>query len=149
MAEIVASIERMISDDESHPAGEGSPSGEAAGQGTFRSDLPDFDALPVPALHVWCGNSKEKIAPGEVPDKFEPTTHASAEGTCNGVAGTILAGTPRPVEGLMREMLCPVLRTWLDDNLPTIVERLVRSEIERVARRDRSATGGRLHGLVV
>ncbi len=33
-----------------------------------------------------------------------------------------------------REMLRPMLRAWLDDNLPTIVERLVRAEIERVAR---------------
>jgi cell pole-organizing protein PopZ len=31
-------------------------------------------------------------------------------------------------------MLRPMLRVWLDDNLPTIVERLVRAEIERVAR---------------
>jgi cell pole-organizing protein PopZ len=33
-----------------------------------------------------------------------------------------------------REMLRPMLRAWLDDNLPTVVERLVRAEIERVAR---------------
>jgi cell pole-organizing protein PopZ len=31
-------------------------------------------------------------------------------------------------------MLRPMLKKWLDDNLPTIVERLVRVEIERVAR---------------
>ena len=36
--------------------------------------------------------------------------------------------------GLVREMLRPMLKTWLDDNLPAIVERLVSSEIERVAR---------------
>ena len=34
----------------------------------------------------------------------------------------------------VRELLRPMLRTWLDDNLPVIVEKLVRSEIERVAR---------------
>lgn len=33
-----------------------------------------------------------------------------------------------------QEMLRPMLKQWLDDNLPTIVERLVRAEIERVAR---------------
>jgi len=33
-----------------------------------------------------------------------------------------------------REMLRPMLKAWLDDNLPTLVERLVRAEIERVAR---------------
>jgi cell pole-organizing protein PopZ len=33
-----------------------------------------------------------------------------------------------------REMLRPMLKAWLDDNLPVMVERLVRAEIERVAR---------------
>jgi len=34
----------------------------------------------------------------------------------------------------VREMLAPLLKTWLDDNLPRLVERLVRTEIERVSR---------------
>lgn len=36
--------------------------------------------------------------------------------------------------GMAREMLRPMLKVWLDENLPGIVERLVRAEIERVAR---------------
>jgi uncharacterized protein len=32
------------------------------------------------------------------------------------------------------ELLRPMLKSWLDDNLPSIVERLVRAEIERVTR---------------
>ena len=36
--------------------------------------------------------------------------------------------------GMMREMLRPMLKSWLDDNLPSLVERLVRAEIQRVAR---------------
>lgn len=35
---------------------------------------------------------------------------------------------------MAREMLRPMLKGWLDENLPRIVERLVRAEIERVAR---------------
>lgn len=35
---------------------------------------------------------------------------------------------------LTREMLRPMLKAWLDDNLPGIVERLVNAEIERIAR---------------
>jgi cell pole-organizing protein PopZ len=31
-------------------------------------------------------------------------------------------------------MLRPMLKVWLDDNLPGLVERLVRAEIERVSR---------------
>jgi hypothetical protein len=38
------------------------------------------------------------------------------------------------MEAMARELLRPMLKEWLDDNLPTIVERLVRAEIERVAR---------------
>lgn len=40
----------------------------------------------------------------------------------------------RSVEEMAQDMLRPMLQEWLDDNLPTLVERLVREEIERVAR---------------
>ena len=50
------------------------------------------------------------------------------------LAHTVLTSNARTLEDLVREMLRPLLKNWLDDNLPTIVERLVRAEIERVAR---------------
>jgi cell pole-organizing protein PopZ len=37
------------------------------------------------------------------------------------------------LEDLVREMLRPILKSWIDDNLPAIVERLVRAEIEQAA----------------
>jgi len=37
------------------------------------------------------------------------------------------------LEGLVREMLKPMLRDWLDANLPEIVERLVAKEISRIS----------------
>jgi uncharacterized protein len=37
-------------------------------------------------------------------------------------------------DSLAREMLRPMLKEWLDENLPALVERLVRAEIQRVAR---------------
>ncbi|THD43231.1 MAG: DUF2497 domain-containing protein [Bradyrhizobium sp.] len=37
-------------------------------------------------------------------------------------------------ENMTREILRPMLKTWLDENLPSLVERLVRAEIQRVAR---------------
>jgi cell pole-organizing protein PopZ len=45
------------------------------------------------------------------------------------------AAGERSIEELTREMLRGMLKQWLDDNLPALVERLVREEIERVARR--------------
>ena len=35
---------------------------------------------------------------------------------------------------MTREILRPMLKSWLDENLPSLVERLVRAEIQRVAR---------------
>ncbi|WP_161992608.1 PopZ family protein [Aureimonas leprariae] len=43
-------------------------------------------------------------------------------------------GQMRSMEEMAREMMRPMLQEWLDDNLPRIVERLVRDEIERIAR---------------
>jgi hypothetical protein len=43
-----------------------------------------------------------------------------------------LGGVDRTLEDIVRDMLRPLLQTWLDENLPGIVERLVREEIARV-----------------
>lgn len=40
----------------------------------------------------------------------------------------------RSLDEVAEDLLRPMLQEWLDDNLPTLVERLVREEIERVAR---------------
>jgi uncharacterized protein len=45
---------------------------------------------------------------------------------------TPLRGTDRTLEDSVREMLRPMLQSWLDQHLPGIVERLVREEIARV-----------------
>ena len=36
-----------------------------------------------------------------------------------------------PFKGMVCEMIRPMLKAWLDDKLPAMVERLVRTEIER------------------
>jgi cell pole-organizing protein PopZ len=55
----------------------------------------------------------------------------SAFGT---LAHSVLVQNTRTLEDLVKEMLRPMLKAWLDDNLPVMVERLVRAEIERVSR---------------
>jgi len=47
---------------------------------------------------------------------------------------TILSQNARTLDDLVQDMLRPMLKGWLDDNLPSLVERLVRGEIERVSR---------------
>lgn len=44
------------------------------------------------------------------------------------------ASRRRSFDEIAEDMLRPMLQDWLDNNLPTLVERLVREEIERVAR---------------
>jgi cell pole-organizing protein PopZ len=61
-------------------------------------------------------------------------TSAAVDSAFNALAQTVLVQNARTLEDLVREMLRPMLKSWLDDNLPGMVERLVRAEIERVAR---------------
>lgn len=59
---------------------------------------------------------------------------AAVSGAFSALAHTILAQNARTLEDLVVEMLQPMLRDWLDENLPSLVERLVKEEIERVSR---------------
>jgi uncharacterized protein len=61
-------------------------------------------------------------------------TSAAVDSAFNALAQTVLVHNARTLEDLVREMLRPMLKVWLDDNLPGLVERLVRAEIERVSR---------------
>ena len=62
------------------------------------------------------------------------STTSAVDSAFNTLAHTVLVQNARTLEDLVREMLRPMLKSWLDDNLPGLVERLVRAEIERVSR---------------
>lgn len=61
-------------------------------------------------------------------------TIAAVDSAFNSLAHTVIGQNARTLEDLVREMLRPMLKSWLDDNLPGMVERIVRAEIERVSR---------------
>ncbi len=48
----------------------------------------------------------------------------------------VFKGAAVSIEEIVREEVRPLLKGWLDANLPSIVERLVRAEIERVVARE-------------
>lgn len=50
------------------------------------------------------------------------------------LSDALMANNAQRLDEMTRQMLRPMLKSWLDDNLPVLVERLVRAEIERVAR---------------
>lgn len=62
------------------------------------------------------------------------TTVSAVESAFNSLANTVLSNNARTLEDLVKEMLRPMLKNWLDDNLPGLVERIVKAEIERVSR---------------
>jgi uncharacterized protein len=62
------------------------------------------------------------------------STSAAVDSAFNALAQTVLVQNARTLEDLVREMLRPMLKSWLDDNLPGLVERIVKAEIERVSR---------------
>ncbi|MBS0529849.1 MAG: DUF2497 domain-containing protein [Proteobacteria bacterium] len=62
------------------------------------------------------------------------STVSAVESAFNTLANTVLSNNARTLEDLVKEMLRPMLKSWLDDNLPGVVERIVKAEIERVSR---------------
>ena len=62
------------------------------------------------------------------------STVSAVESAFNSLAHTVLSNNARTLEDLVKEMLRPMLKSWLDDNLPGLVERIVKAEIERVSR---------------
>lgn len=63
-----------------------------------------------------------------------PATDAMVSQAFNTLIASRFLQSGDVMSEMVREMLKPMLKTWLDDNLPILVERLVRAEIERVAR---------------
>jgi cell pole-organizing protein PopZ len=71
------------------------------------------------------------------PHIMSASTSAAVDAAFNSLAQTVLVQNAKTLEDLVKDMLRPLLKSWLDDNLPVLVERLVRAEIERVARGNR------------
>ncbi|SON56176.1 hypothetical protein HDIA_2635 [Hartmannibacter diazotrophicus] len=77
----------------------------------------------------------------EFGSSFDASTLISAEANASvnaafgSLAHTVLTNNARTLEDLVSDLLRPMLKSWLDENLPTMVERLVRAEIERISRK--------------
>jgi len=120
MAEILASIRRIIADDQALSSSLGEARREAP-----RTSLNAEDAEPGARGGGRSSREHQLISGG-------------AEHSVTAAFQTLLASRfarhGDVVIELTREMLRPMLKSWLDANLPAIVDRLVRAEIERVAR---------------
>lgn len=83
---------------------------------------------PAPT-HVDTEMAKEAIAS----DETVRTSQAALAALASMAKPVEAEDDGHPLEGLVREMLRPMLKEWLDENLPGLVEELVAREIARIA----------------
>jgi uncharacterized protein len=103
---------------------------------------PEMEAPSAPQFRTIDGSSDIGFDDGPSPRAIRDpqpqllsrSTSAAVDSAFNTLAQTVLVQNARTLEDLVREMLRPMLKSWLDENLPGMVERLVRAEIERVSR---------------
>jgi cell pole-organizing protein PopZ len=144
MEDILASIRRILSEDEVPAPGVTPPAAPddraAANSGVLVLDpgmmVPDQpeDGIAAPA-------SRPADAPAPQ-SLVAPEAAAAAASSVGSLVRTIAAertthvhtGGPT-IEDIVRQELRPLLKEWLNTNLPPMVERLVRAEIERVVAR--------------
>lgn len=152
MEEILASIRRIISEDEEEPAPKPSPRVEpvrAAAPEPVRPAAVQPRPTPQPAPPpepTFATEDVEMIRKNvaEAMQDDEDGIVASETATAASKAFMSLSqtvqvsdGRGRTMEDIVIEMLRPMIKDWLDQNLATIVEEKVEEEVQRVARRRR------------
>jgi uncharacterized protein len=96
----------------------------------FEEPEPEPERRPPPRQMT----PQPRMAEPAEPPLISAATTAVVNSAFGALAHTVLVQNAKTLEDLVKEMLRPMLKAWLDDNLPGMVERLVRAEIERVSR---------------
>jgi len=148
MEEILASIRRIISEEE-QPAAPVLDLTDAHAEAPVAASEDDivFEAVepvaaPAPAPQPVAAPKPAPVAQsvidhgGASETIISPPTASATAGALARLAGSLrISDTPnQSVEGVVRELLKPMLKDWLDRNLPAIVESRVEAELERIAR---------------
>jgi uncharacterized protein len=147
MEEILASIRNIIADD---PARDTALKRQQAPgpqpQIVYSKDAPksygDASGLSQPDANaptvVWRRPQAVEAEADALQHSAEPLLSPEADEAVALSFGALSANlevrSAELADSMVRDMLRPMVKTWLDDNLPTLVERLVREEIQRVAR---------------
>ena len=177
MEEILASIRRIISEDEPAPAASteattaSPPHGDEQDLGDEDEDILELTErveAPEPAyeepsqtsgdLDIYERPASPRQDPPAAVDletDFEPEPRYEPEPAREPAQGLVgepaaayasdvftqlartvdMPGQGRTLEDVVRELLRPLLKDWLDTNLPGIVETAVQAEVERISRR--------------
>lgn len=103
----------------------------------FEVDLIDIEPEPEPVVEEEPRFEAPKIQVEPDPDAIltEAAENAAYEAMSSLVRKTAVEHNGITLEDIVRAELKPLLRAWLDKNLPIIIDRLVREELERVSKR--------------
>jgi len=154
MEEILASIRRIISEDgeeetatpPSTPAARTRPApprAPATPPSAAPHDLADDDRaelhLRTEDVEMIKKNVAEATQEEGEEEILDETTAAAASKAFHSLTQTVRVskGEGRTLEDIVTELLKPMVKEWLDSNLPAIVEEKVEEEVQRVARRRR------------
>ena len=128
MDEILSSIKRIIADDERiRPA---------AKRSVKSAPVEDEDDEVLELTETAADEEAEEVLLDD--SKAQSLRHSfSALQTLSepGVAPQIVRSGETSLEGLTRDLLRPMLKDWLDTNLPPIVEAMVEREITRITKK--------------
>jgi len=169
MEEILASIRRIISEDE--PQGESAPAAAAPEpepepepivEAQAEEVLELTDPLPEPepepvAIETHGDLEVRQVAPEPEPEPLlepeparapyvaaayddeplmsDPSANQTASAFGHLAHSLAMPKEGRSLEDVVRELLRPLLKAWLDEHLPAIVQAKVDEEVERIARR--------------
>ncbi|WP_024511952.1 DUF2497 domain-containing protein [Bradyrhizobium sp. ARR65] len=130
-----------LTDEMAVPAPQAPPPQPQPSQASFQKvephdDIEFAESAASRAIHRPPAYDRPPLEPPAAPSReiLSQSTVAAVESAFNTLANTVLSNNARTLEDLVKEMLRPMLKSWLDDNLPGLVERIVKAEIERVSR---------------
>lgn len=103
---------------------------------------PVFEAEPEEEFAAVQEEAEEEIleeAVAESDNLISGTAETATAAAFSALASSLVVSTgeSKSLEDLVSQLLRPMLKAWMDENLPSLVEDMVREEIERVARRGR------------
>lgn len=145
MEEILSSIKRIIAEE-----GDSAPqrarrqprataSAAALSQPFVGDELDDDEVLelsdPMPATRPDPTPPRAAAAPPTAEPIVSAEAAAASRGALESLSRLMVKAEPGSdgsLEGLVREMLRPMLRDWLDAHLPQLVEEMVAREIKRI-----------------
>jgi cell pole-organizing protein PopZ len=142
MDDILASIRRILNEDEAPGVGQAGAAGQPAAEPLQLTEAMMVEPTPVAAPPA----PPTEPAPAALPVAADSLVAPAVVAATTAAVGQLLRAVAQErgapvhrggpsIEDVVREELRPLLKEWLDQHLPPIVERLVRAEIERVVSR--------------